>query len=411
MTDVKGGFLLNSIVIVVTALVFAGYLTFSKRLAASSDWKATVTPLASIMGSGFLVSAPLLAGVVGNLAVAFMAALLVLAYFVGSAVRFNIRYFEPIENVGHGPAHEIAFASRMVLSGAYFISVSYYLQLLAAFALGSFGVHNQFVANFITTALLLIIGGIGIWRGLDEMEKTERYAVSLNLGVIGALLVGLLLYNGRLVAAGQWQLPPLSAQIDLHDLRVVLGLLIVVQGFETSRFLGDKHPADQRIRTMRNAQLISAFIYLVFIGLATVLFRGSFGTDVTAIMAMTKPVAVILPVLIGVAAIGSQFSAAIADNSGAGGLIEDLSERKLSMRYAYLLVLVVTIVLTWQTNVNQIIAYASRAFAFFYALQGAVAFLVARDKQDLPRRKWQLATFAVVTALCLLVFAFGVSSE
>jgi hypothetical protein len=39
-----------------------------------------VTPLTSIMGSGFLVSAPSLGGIVGNLAVVCMALLLVLAY-------------------------------------------------------------------------------------------------------------------------------------------------------------------------------------------------------------------------------------------------------------------------------------------------------------------------------------------
>jgi hypothetical protein len=48
---------------------FAVYLAFSKRLAASSNWRATVTPLASIMDSGFLVVAPLLGVIVGNLAV------------------------------------------------------------------------------------------------------------------------------------------------------------------------------------------------------------------------------------------------------------------------------------------------------------------------------------------------------
>lgn len=399
-----------SALVIVTALGLAVFLAFSKRLAASTDWKATVTPLASIMGSGFLVSAPLLAGEVGSLAVVFMGVLLVLAYFVGSAIRFNIRYFEPIENEGHG-VHEIALASRIVLAGAYFVSVSYYLQLLAAFALGSFGVHNQMAANAITTGLLVVIGGIGIWRGLDEMEKAERYAISLNLGVIGALLLGLLVYNGTLAFSGTWKLPELGTTIDLHSMRVVLGLLIVVQGFETSRFLGDEHPPEQRIRTMRNAQLISGVIYVVFIGLATVLFSTSYGTDVTAIMAMTGPVAVVLPVLIGVAAIGSQFSAAIADNAGAGGLIEDITERKISVRTAYLLVLIVTVVLTWQTDVNMIIAYASRAFALFYALQGVVAFLVAHKMRDLPRRSWYLALFSLVTILCLLVFAFGLSSE
>ena len=110
--------------IVLVALVLAGYLSFSKRLAGSSSWKATVTPLASIMGSGFLVSAPLLAGIVGSWAFACMAVLLVLAYFVGDAIRFNIRHFEPIENTGHGLPQDVAFLSRIVLAGAYFISVT-----------------------------------------------------------------------------------------------------------------------------------------------------------------------------------------------------------------------------------------------------------------------------------------------
>jgi len=145
--------------------------------------------------------------------------------------------------------------------------------------------------------------------------------------------------------------------------------------------------------------------------MARVLFRNDVGSDVTAIIEMTRPVAVALPLLLGIAAVGSQFSAAVADNAGAGGLIEDLSQRQLSVRYAYLLVMVVTVVLTWSTNVNQIIAYASRAFALFYALQGMVAFLVARQRRDLPRRGLRLMFFALIAAVCLLVFALGLPSE
>ncbi len=397
--------------ILVTALAMAAYLAFSKTLAGSSDWKATVTPLASIMGSGFLVSAPLLAGVVGHLALFFMAGLLVLAYLVGNAIRFNIRYFEPLENSSRGAIQEIAFVSRIVLSAAYFVSVSYYLQLLAAFVLGSFGIQNELAAHAIASSLLMVIGGIGIWRGLDELEKVERYAVSLNLGVIAALLLALLVHNGKLLVDGTWSLAPLATDINFRDMRVVLGLLIVVQGFETSRYLGGQHSSEQRIRTMRNAQLLSAGIYLVFIALATVLFHDGLGSDVTAIIEMTKPVALILPLLLGIAAIGSQFSAAVADNSGAGGLIEDLSQGRLSARYAYLFVLVVTVVLTWSSNVNQIIAYASRAFALFYSLQGLVALLVAWENPNLPRRGLQLMNFAFVAIVCLLVFALGLPSE
>jgi hypothetical protein len=121
-------------------LLWQGYLALSKRLAGSTNWKATVTPLASIMGSGFLVSAPLLAGIVGNLAAVCMALLLVVAYMVGGAIRFNIRHFEPIRSKGHGPAQDIAFLSRIVLTGAYFISITYgviILSVVAGLSLGS----------------------------------------------------------------------------------------------------------------------------------------------------------------------------------------------------------------------------------------------------------------------------------
>jgi hypothetical protein len=194
-----------NVIIVVVAVALAAFLAFSKRLSASSSWKATVTPLASIMGSGFLVSAPLLAGIVGNLAVVCMAILLVLAYAVGGAIRFNIQHFEPIENDGHGPAQTIAFLSRIVLAGAYFISVTYYLQLLAAFLLTASGITGDVVkiaAPSITTALLLTIGGIGMWRGLGMLERLEKYAVALNLGMIGALLIGLVTYNVNLLIGG-----------------------------------------------------------------------------------------------------------------------------------------------------------------------------------------------------------------
>ncbi|MGI9241293.1 MAG: hypothetical protein ACR2RV_10855 [Verrucomicrobiales bacterium] len=401
--------MLNALIIAV-ALATATYLAFSKRLANSSAWKATVTPLASIMGSGFLVSAPLLGGIVGNLALVCMACLLALAFGVGSAIRFNIRHFEPIEN-DLGTAQTVAFLSRIVLAGAYFISVTYYLQLLAAFVLNAAGIENPLAANLITTSLLLTIGAIGMWRGLGMLENLEKYAIALNLGMIAALLVGLLAFNANLLATSSWALPDISSTIDLHDLRVLLGLLIVVQGFETSRYLGDQHPADERIATMRSAQLISAAIYLVFIGLATVLFHDGMGSDVTAIVEMTLPVAVVLPVLLSVAAIGSQFSAAVADTEGASGLIEDITRRKLPVRYAYLLILLVTVALTWETDVNGIIAYASRAFALFYMLQCSVAFLVCWQSTDLPRRRVRLATFGCLSLVCLLVFALGLPSE
>ena len=395
--------MLLSGIIIVVAFACGGYLAFSKRLGSSARWKATSTPLASIMGSGFLISAPLLAGVAGNYAVFCMAILLVAAYLIGEVMRFNIRHFEPIEN-DKGTAQEVALLSRVVLAGAYFISVTYYLELLAAFALHIIGIDELEPARWVTTGLLVLIGGVGVWRGLDELERVDKYAVSLNLGMIAALLVGLLIYNIELLTGGQWHLPDIDARIDLHGLRVALGLLIVVQGFETSRYLGESHPAELRISTMRAAQILSSIIYVLFLALTTVLFESDLGADVTAIIEMCRPVAVVLPVLLTVAAIGSQFSAAVADDSGAGGLIEDLTQRKLPARYAYLMIMLVAITLTWETNVNEIIAYASRAFALYYLLQCIVAFLVARKMGRAG------VGFAALASICLVVFLFGLPS-
>ncbi len=397
--------------IILTALILAGYLAFSAKLRKSASWQATVTPLASIMGSGFLVCAPLLANTVGNLAVFCMAGLLVLAYAVGGAIRFNIRHFEPIENDGHGPAQAIGFVSRLVLAGAYFISVSYYLQLLGAFLCNAFHIDAPIIAEVITSALLIIIGTIGITRGLGMLEKLEQYAVALNLGVIGALLIGLAIHNGQLAIVGDWKLAPVYSEIDFTDFRVLLGLLIVVQGFETSRYLGSNHPAEQRIATMRRAQLISSVIYLVFLGLATVLFLPGLGNDVTAIVKMTAPVALVLPMLISVAAIGSQFSAAVADNAGAGGLIEESTHGHVPLRYAYMLILFMTLALTWETNVTGIISYASRAFALFYTLQCLVAFFVAWHDRRIKNRTACLFRFGVLACICLLIFALGLPAE
>lgn len=401
--------MLNFFIVAIALCVFL-CLAFSSKLARSEGWKATVTPLASIMGSGFLVVAPLLAQSVGYFAVFCMGILLLLSYSVGSAIRFNIRHFEPIEHQ-KGPAQRVSFVSRIVLACAYFISVTYYLQLLSAFLLKAFGYESELWANVITTLILLFIGGVGMWRGLSELEKIESYAVSLNLGMIAGLIFALTVYNVNLMSSGSWHLPALDSTIDLHDLRVLLGLLIVVQGFETSRYLQSEHPAELRIRTMRLAQWISAAIYIVFLSLMTVLFQQDMGADVTAITSMVAPVAILLPLLISVAAIGSQFSASVADTSGAGGLVEDITQQKLPVRLAYLLVLVVTIFLTWATDVNAIIAYASRAFALFYTLQTAAAAIVAYQIQDVPKRTQKIVFFSTISTICLLVFLLGLPAE
>lgn len=368
-----------------------------------------MTPLASIMGSGFLVSAPLLAGVTGIYAALSMGCLLLLAYSIGSAVRFNIEHFEPIEDE-KGIAQEIAFVSRLVLSGAYFISVTYYIQLLAAFALNFFSIKNALYSNYLATGIVGVIGSIAILKGLSILEKVEKYAVSLNLGMIGALLFALFVYNGEHLIAGTWALPQLATEFNFDSLRVVLGLLIVVQGFETSRYLGNSYTKEERISSMKLAQLISAIIYILFISLSTILFKDGLSSDVTAIISMVAPISIVLPVLLSAAAIVSQFSAAVADTEGASGLVRDLVHNKISEKVSYAIILAIVVTLTWETSVNEIISYASRAFALFYALQCLVATMIS-FKSNKKVNKAIKFKFIISFLLSILVFALGLPAE
>lgn len=307
--------------------------------------------------------------------------------------------------------------SHVVLAGAYFISISYYLQLLAAFGLRALGHEGSpLVAKLIVTGVIGSLGIIGTIAGLRSFERIERYVIALNLGTIAALIAGLAWKNAALLSAGDWSLPEAGVAGDpAHAARVLMGMLIVVQGFETSRFLGTEHPAEERIGSMRFAQWISAGVYLVFLGLIGVMFTGSAvpkTADVTAIITVAGLIAPVLAALVYVTAIGSQFTASTADNAGCAGLLETFVVRFIPGRFVYAVVAVVAIGVTWATDVLQIISLASRAFALFYAIQCLVAVLVAirpASEEKNTGRSWPRAGFfALIGLVCLEVTVFGI---
>jgi hypothetical protein len=104
-------------------------------------------------------------------------------------------------------------------------------------------------------------------------------------------------------------------------------------------------------------------------------------TDETSIIDLAGKAAIVLPSMLIVAAIMSQFSAAVADTVGAGGLLAEESAQKLSSRLGYLLVAVLAIVLVWTFDIFEIIALASRAFAAYYLVQSLVALVATRRLQ------------------------------
>jgi hypothetical protein len=406
---------LNLSLVLIAAAVLAAL--FSRRLVESPVWRATVTPLASIIGSGFLVSIPLLAGVIGNYALFGMAALIVYAYLVGGAIRFNILHGEPLYEAQADARGASSFAaaaerlSHIALAGAYFVSVAYYLSLLSIFLLKGIGVTNDLLARGLTTGFLAFIGLFGWLRGLNGLERLEEYAVGFKLAVIAAIVAALVVHNIHLEATGVWALRPLPARFDGETLRALLGFVIVVQGFETSRFLAGQYPPALRVRTMRNAQLISGAIYLLFFAAATVMFRTHFaGGEVAAIIDIVGAVAVVLPAMLTAAAVASQFSAAVADAIGGAGLLHTAFRRPFELRYFYPVIAGVAIALVWSGSVFDIIATASRAFAFYYFLQCAVAALVVFAAHGIDRRPLRAVWFGLLAAASLAAALFGIPS-
>ena len=123
---------------------------------------------------------------------------------------------------------------------------------------------------------------------------------------------------------------------------------------------------------------------------------------------MMQIVAVSLPILLVVAALSAQFSAAIADTSGSGGLISELSGRKLKPRDAYLVLVIVGLGLTWLADIFEIIAYASRAFAAYYGVQAVLAAFTAQRRKGVTVRT---AAFAGLAVLGLAMAVFGTPVE
>ena len=429
---------LSSTIVLLTVIITAGILLFYRPLIISSSWRALITPLASIMGSGFLVCAPLLYANTGNYAIFAMITLLLLAYAVGSVIRFNIQYGEALfenqtstpdnireehrlhishRNAVHSVGEKKTYAllekfSHFVLAGAYCISVSYYLQLLASFALQSIHGDHEWYGKAMVTIILSGIALIGTTKGLKGIERLERTVVSVNLAMITALLVGLIYHNGTLINNGTWVLHHASVPQDkLHIFRVLMGMLIIVQGFETSRFLGSEHPREQRIRTMKWAQIISSSIYILFIALMAVVINNADSSNdsgITAIINLSSIIAPVLPILITVTAIGSQFSASTADDAGCSGLLEAFFKGTRLSRFNYIIVTVMAVILTWLTDVYRIISFASQAFAFYYALQCIIGAIVLKKVSNVPSFKFKAFMFWTLAIICISITFFGI---
>ncbi len=391
----------------------AGLLVFGTlslpRIRTSTGWRAMTAPLASIIGSGFLVSAPLLGRELGGLAIVGIAVLCLVAYWVGGAIRFNIAHVEPM--LARDPPHRIAAIERLshlTLVFAYVVSVAYYLVLLGAFVTKQVtGAPAALPAKVIATTLLALIGWLGWSGGIRKVLSVESFVVAFKLAVIAGFLAALAGYGLHLLAAGESVAPP-PPRTSWHSVPVLLGLLIMVQGFETSRFLGESFDAATRIRTMRLAQIVASAIYLAFFALLSPLLSVAMeGAGETAIVDAAAVVAPLLPLALTLGAVASQFSAGVADSIGCAGLAGGAS-RNLGTAHAFPVIAFVSALVVWRTDVFGVIALASRAFAVYYMLQCLVAAAATvRLFGWTPAAFWRLA----LAALCAIIAAFGLPAD
>jgi len=401
---------INSILIIFFTTVFI-LSSFLKKMRCSNIWKATVTPLASIIGSGFLVVTPLFILILGKFALLATIGMVLVAYLMGYVMRFNIFYLEPqiIKPMATTFIVVLEHFSYPVLGAAYLISVPFYIKLLSLFLLRGINTKNNFIANCIATLLIGFIGLIGKIRGFKSLEFLEEYAVNIKLSIIFSMIIGLIIYNLNLLHSNSWHLTISTPELGIETIRKLLGTIIIVQGFETSRFLGLTYDTGIRIKTMRYAQIISGIIYIVFVGLSLVVFDTVQAVTETSIIDISEKIAIVLPYLLIVAAILSQFSASIADTVSAGGLFSEATARRLKPNNNYLLIAVIAIGLTWATNIFQIISLASRAFALYYAIQAFEATLLAYQQAKNIWSILRVVLFLLITCIMLMVVIFGIS--
>ncbi len=386
------------------------FILFQPKLVRMPAWRATVTPLASIIGSGFLVSGPILAHTSGRWAWAAMLGLCVIGYVYGSVIRHNIMHIEPeLADKKQGGMVVLERLSGLALVLAYFVSVAFYLTLFSAFALRIGDITDEFWIKALTSSVLAILGIAGSWKGLGALEQIEEYSVGLKLSVIGGLCLALLAVSLVDLSGGQFAWPELAHSRGWDEVRILLGLVILVQGFETSRYLGHAYPAALRVKTMRRAQWISTGIYIVFILLATRYFDGTLPESggETAIIDLLRPVGFLVVPLLIAAAMASQLSAAVADMSGSGGLLSEVFSQKLNARVGYGLAAVAAILIVWWADIFQIITFASKAFLLYYGLQSAQAVLAIREGRSSAGTARGLI-YAGAGAFAVLVIIFAI---
>jgi len=373
-------------------------------LPASKIIPAMSSPLASIFGSGFLVIVPILASSVGSYSVLAILVVAFVAFHTGAIVRHNILCAEPV--LAAGRKRMTLMLERLsdgALVAAYVVSVCLYIHIMSAFVLSAFSMDSSFNKSLLTTLVIGLITAIGVMGGLKPLEKLESWALYATMLILALLLGGFAIYDiNSFLDAGNFALPAMPQRSAWEMVTIVAGTLIVVQGFETPRYLGQRFDTWTRIRASRWSQYVSLTVYVAFVALALPVVHVLNGEyTANSLIRLTAAVTALLSAPLIVAAGLSQFSAAVADTMAAAANMEEVTHSRVSQRWGYLLVGGTAMTLAWSGSTFEIVTLASRAFALYYLLQCFVGFTVCQNRRERAR-------FSLVALALLFVLVFAV---
>ena len=359
---------------------------------------ATVTPLASIFGSGLLIIVPILERELGALAAVGMAGVCAVAWMVGGAIRHNVAVVEPLSQAGRLDAAtaRLERVSDLVIVVAYVISVALYVRILAQFVVQYASAGSGQAERMVGIGVIVLITVVGLARGLSGLELLERAALGAVLALVVVIGATFAAHDVSRLAGAGLHLPP-SPRSSVGSVLLVLGgIVITVQGFETVRYLQHIDRAT-RIAACRLSQLTSSLVYVLLVVLATPLM--GLGTSSGAdgqLLELVQRVAPLLALPLVVCAVLSQFSAATADTEASVGNLRVIAWRPLRGRRGYMLVGLVAGALAATLATSTIIVVASRAFAAYYALQCVVAIRTSESS-------WQRIGYGALAVVMLAI--------
>ncbi len=191
--------------------------------------------------------------------------------------------------------------------------------------------------------------------------------------------------------------------LGTEEIRKMIGLFAIVQGFEASRYIGVRFGAERRISTMRMAQGISTVVFVIFVVTLLLAFLPtpeSISEDGTAIFAVSKLIGNALPWLLLTAALGSQTSAIIGATSSRSDM---LVNHKVARKTTFPIILLPAIMIVIFVDVNVAANLASRVFAAYFTIQAVLAMILASRKKN----SGAVAGFGVVALVMLTIMLFG----